>query len=88
MNCLKLILFHFNIELLMTHAGLNWVEIPHEMNQGSIVSFWVSTQSLNVYLDQVIFFENPREYIFCRIPLALASGISEEVRYLMCPLQS
>ena len=72
----------------MTHAGLNWVETPHEMNQGTVVSFWISTQSLNVYLDQVIFFENPWEQIFCKTLLALASGISEELWYLMCPLQS
>lgn len=36
---LKLLSVFFNAELLMTRAGLNWVVIPHKLNQGSIVWF-------------------------------------------------
>lgn len=64
MNYLKLTLFCFNIKLLNYSCWFKLSRNSHEMDQGSTVSFWISAQSLNVYLNQVIFFENPWEYIF------------------------
>lgn len=67
----------------MTQAGFKLR--LHGMDQGSIVSFWINTHYLNMYLGQIIW--KPVRIDFPK-DTGGAFGLSEELHYLICPFQS